>query len=122
MNDPHARLARCPRRGRVSALGLRPDTDRPCGLSVACRRTSDSGRWRPGGTEMMSSIFARFAIALAALPLLLSSPGAHAQKKYGPGASDTEIKVGNTNPYSGPASAYGTIGRAEAAYFAMIND
>ncbi len=45
-----------------------------------------------------------------------------AQKKYGPGASDTEIKIGNTMPYSGPASAYGTIGRAEAAYFRMLND
>ena len=45
-----------------------------------------------------------------------------AQKKYGPGVTDTEIKIGSTNPYSGPASAYGTIGRAEAAYFKMIND
>jgi len=45
-----------------------------------------------------------------------------AQKKYDPGASDTEIKVGNIMPYSGPASAYGTIGRAEAAYFRMINE
>ncbi len=42
--------------------------------------------------------------------------------KYGPGASDTEIKIGNTNPYSGPASAYGTIGRAIEAYFKKIND
>ena len=47
---------------------------------------------------------------------------AEAQKKYGPGASDTEIKLGQTMPYSGPASAYGTIGKAEAAYFQMIND
>src|SRR5882762_8322394 len=45
-----------------------------------------------------------------------------AEKKYDPGASDTEIKIGNTNPYSGPASAYGTIARSEAAYFKMIND
>ena len=45
-----------------------------------------------------------------------------AQKKYDTGASDTEIKVGNIMPYSGPASAYGTIGRAEAAYFRMINE
>ncbi len=45
-----------------------------------------------------------------------------AQKKYGPGVTDTEIKIGNTNPYSGPASAYGTIARSEAAYFKMIND
>ena len=45
-----------------------------------------------------------------------------AEKKYDPGATDTEIKIGHTNPYSGPASAYGTIGRSEAAYFKMIND
>ena len=42
--------------------------------------------------------------------------------QYGPGVSDTEIKIGNTMPYSGPASAYGTIGKAEAAYFNMINE
>ena len=47
---------------------------------------------------------------------------AHAQKKYDPGASDTEIKIGNIMPYSGPASAYGTIGRLEAAYFKLINE
>ena len=45
-----------------------------------------------------------------------------AQKKYGPGVTETEIKIGNTNPYSGPASAYGTIARSEAAYFKFIND
>src|SRR5687768_18504792 len=45
-----------------------------------------------------------------------------AQKKYDPGASDTEIKIGNTNPYSGPASAYGAIGKAIAAYFKMVNE
>ena len=54
-------------------------------------------------------------LALAAIP-------ASAQKKYDPGASDTEIKIGQTMPYSGPASAYGTIGKAEAAYFKMINE
>ncbi len=58
-------------------------------------------------------------MAAAALAL----PGfAAAQKKYDPGASDTEIKIGQTMPYSGPASAYGTVGRAEAAYFQMINE
>jgi ABC-type branched-subunit amino acid transport system substrate-binding protein len=41
---------------------------------------------------------------------------------YGPGVSDTEIKIGQTMPYSGPASAWGTIGKAEAAYFKMVND
>src|SRR3954471_13958754 len=45
-----------------------------------------------------------------------------AQKKYDPGASDTEIKIGNTNPYSGPASAYGTIGKVIGAYFKMLNE
>jgi branched-chain amino acid transport system substrate-binding protein len=47
---------------------------------------------------------------------------ARAQNKYGPGVTDTEIKIGNTNPYSGNASAYGANGRAAAAYFRMIND
>ena len=45
-----------------------------------------------------------------------------AQKKYDPGASDTEIKIGNTNPYSGPASAYGAIGKSITAYFRMVNE
>ena len=45
-----------------------------------------------------------------------------AEKKYDPGATDTEIKIGQTMPYSGPNSAYGTFGRAQAAYFKMIND
>jgi len=53
---------------------------------------------------------------------LVFGPDALAQKKYGPGASDTEIKLGQTMPYSGPASAYGAIGKAELAYFQMIND
>jgi len=58
----------------------------------------------------------------ALLAAALTSPAALAQKKYDPGASDTEIKIGNTNPYSGPASAYGTIGKTIAAYFKMVND
>ena len=45
----------------------------------------------------------------------------HAQKAYDAGASETEIKLGNTMAYSGPASAYGTLGKADAAYFAMVN-
>jgi ABC-type branched-subunit amino acid transport system substrate-binding protein len=58
--------------------------------------------------------------ALAAAALV--SATALAQKKSDPGATDTEIKIGNTNPYSGPASAYGTIGKAIAAYFKIVND
>ena len=59
---------------------------------------------------------------VAVLAAALASPAAFAQKKYDPGASDAEIKIGNTNPYSGPASAYGTIGKSIGAYFKMIND
>jgi ABC-type branched-subunit amino acid transport system substrate-binding protein len=65
----------------------------------------------------------RLVAASAALTLLAaSSSGALAQKKYDSGATDTEIKIGNIMPYSGPASAYGIIGRTEAAYFKKIND
>ena len=56
-----------------------------------------------------------------AIGLALAVPAA-AQKKYDPGASDREIKIGNTNPYSGPASAYGTIGKTISAYFKMVNE
>ena len=55
------------------------------------------------------------------LGLLLIAISAHAEKRYGPGVTDTEIKIGQTMPYSGPASSYGTIGREQAAYFAKIN-
>jgi branched-chain amino acid transport system substrate-binding protein len=58
----------------------------------------------------------------AILAAALASPASLAQKKYDPGANDKEIKIGNIMPYSGPASAYGTIGKAEAAYFKMINE
>ncbi|MGB9117303.1 ABC transporter substrate-binding protein [Bradyrhizobium sp.] len=57
-----------------------------------------------------------------AVALALSASPAHAQKKYDPGATDTEIKIGQTVPFSGPASAYATIGKAQAAYFNMINE
>jgi ABC-type branched-subunit amino acid transport system substrate-binding protein len=65
----------------------------------------------------------KFAVAAAALAICVASTGgALAQKKYDSGATDTEIKIGNIMPYSGPASAYGVIGKTEAAYFKMIND
>src|SRR5471032_2776630 len=54
--------------------------------------------------------------------LALGASSALAQKKYDAGATDTEIKIGNTMPYSGPASAYGTIGKAAAAYIKKVND
>jgi branched-chain amino acid transport system substrate-binding protein len=59
--------------------------------------------------------------ALAAVTIIVASSQAFAQKKYDTGASDTEIKIGNIMPYSGPASAYGVIGKTEEAYFNKIN-
>jgi branched-chain amino acid transport system substrate-binding protein len=62
------------------------------------------------------------AITFAAAALAAISTGALAQKKYGPGVTDTEIKIGNIMPYSGPASAYGVIGKTEAGYFNKVNE
>jgi ABC-type branched-subunit amino acid transport system substrate-binding protein len=68
-------------------------------------------------------IDSRLAIASAAIVLFAATSGsALAQKKYDTGATDTEIKIGNIMPYSGPASAYGIIGRTEAAYFKKVNE
>jgi branched-chain amino acid transport system substrate-binding protein len=64
-----------------------------------------------------------FLSGASAMAAVLGSAGAYAQKgKYDDGASDTEIKIGNANPYSGPASAYGVIGKAIDAYWKMVND
>ena len=70
----------------------------------------------------MSSTTRKFAIASAAFAVFAAaSSGALAQKKYDSGATDTEIKIGNIMPYSGPASAYGVIGKTEEAYFKKVN-
>jgi branched-chain amino acid transport system substrate-binding protein len=68
--------------------------------------------WRFSSTGVVFLAFA--GVALGALPAL-------AQAKYGPGTSTTEIKVGQTIAYSGPASAYGQLGKVEAAYFKWLN-
>jgi ABC-type branched-subunit amino acid transport system substrate-binding protein len=60
--------------------------------------------------------------AAAFLSVALSVGPAFAQKKYDPGASDTEIKLGQTMPYSGPLSGFITLAKAELAYFDMVND
>jgi branched-chain amino acid transport system substrate-binding protein len=74
---------------------------------------------------MQSHILGRHSharsIALAGLLAASVASAAHAQKKYDPGATDTEIKIGNIMPYSGPASAYAVIGKTEDAYFRKIN-
>ena len=61
------------------------------------------------------------SILIATCALALAAP-VQAEKKYGPGVTDTEIKIGQTMPYSGPASALSVAGRAQAAYLTMIND
>src|ERR1700720_2217527 len=63
----------------------------------------------------------RSLMALAVFAAAVTATAANAQKKYDSGASDTEIKIGNIMPYSGPASSYGVIGRTEAAYFNKVN-
>jgi len=67
-----------------------------------------------------SGAWSRLTLA-ACMALLAASPAA-AQNKYDQGASDTEIKLGQTMPYSGPASAYALIGRVMSAYFSMVNE
>src|SRR6202171_5023476 len=62
------------------------------------------------------------SLGLSGLVIAAASVSALAQKKYDTGVTDTEIKIGNIMPYSGPASAYGIIGKTMNAYFRMIND
>jgi ABC-type branched-subunit amino acid transport system substrate-binding protein len=61
-------------------------------------------------------------VATAMFALLSFGHAAHAQKQYAPGVTDTEIKIGQTMPYSGPASGFSGIGKGASAYFAMLND
>jgi ABC-type branched-subunit amino acid transport system substrate-binding protein len=71
----------------------------------------------------MINLTARMAFGLVAAALSFVPPDvAFAQKKYDPGATDTLIKIGNTSPHSGPASAYAAIAKVQAGYFKMIND
>src|SRR3982750_3641460 len=70
----------------------------------------------------MPAVTGKLAAASLALALIAASAtAASAQKKYDSGATDTEIKIGNIMPYSGPASSYGVIGKTEEAFFKMVN-
>src|SRR5580698_9529089 len=71
-------------------------------------------------SDMRNGIF--HLAGATAIAIALSASSAYAQKKYDTGATDTEIKIGQTAPFSGPASAYATISKAQAAYIRMIND
>jgi len=61
-------------------------------------------------------------LAVLCVLTMLVTASVHAEKRYGPGVTDTQILLGQTMPYSGPASAYGTYGKAQAAFFRMINE
>src|SRR6266404_9302785 len=95
-------------------------------LTTARRRASSK---EPGNYHLLNekgetkmSALKKLAVLSAAFGLLAaSSSSVLAQKKYDTGATDTEIKVGNIMPYSGPASAYGVIAKTEEAYFRKVN-
>src|SRR5436190_6911688 len=96
-----------------------PAKDRGSG-SAPCRRDARKNHRNKRERNMQLGKSWFIAAALVGGAALAASPAA-AQKKYDPGASDTEIKIGNTNPYSGPLSAYGQIGKTIAAYFNKVN-
>ena len=68
------------------------------------------------------TILAATPAALAFGGPMLAVRSARAAKEYGPGVTDSEIKIGNTGPYSGPASSYSSVPKSQAAYWQMIND
>jgi branched-chain amino acid transport system substrate-binding protein len=81
-------------------------------------------RARPARRQLMLRVLKEIlrTLVLSAIVVVASVAFAAAQKKYDTGVTDTEIKIGNIMPYSGPASAYGIIGKTMSAYFRMIND
>src|SRR5215471_3742232 len=90
----------------MSAIGGKAD------IGVHCR----------GSREDVMRVKLIIAMSVSAVSLVFVSGLAWTAGQYGPGAGDTEIKIGNTMPYSGSASSYGVIGKSEAAYFTMINE
>src|SRR5437588_11044563 len=70
----------------------------------------------------MKQVTRRTILAAAPAVLTLAAIPARAQKKYGPGVTDTEIKVGNTGPYSGPASSYSPVPKSIVAWCKMVKD
>ena len=70
----------------------------------------------------MQHLTRRTILAAAPSALVVTALPALAAKQYGPGVTDTEIKIGNTGPYSGPASSYSAVPKAQVAYWKMIND
>src|SRR5262245_16991812 len=76
---------------------------------------------RPNTGEKMTFAIVRLVFVLA-IVLAVGMDVSQAETKHDPGVKDTEIRIGQTMPYSGPGSSYATIGRTQAAYFKMINE
>src|SRR3954462_10320388 len=89
-------------------------------LLATCRARLSAQSKHGKRDDMRNAIF--HLIAGTSVAIALSAAPASAQKKYDTGATDTEIKIGQTVPFSGPASAYASIGMTQAAYLKMIND
>src|SRR5262245_43259766 len=101
-------------------------------MASASIRPSDGGRLIGGEdhrlqhtsieetSTMRNGIF--HLVTATAAAIALSASSAYAQKKYDTGASDTEIKIGQTVPFSGAYSVYANIGKTQAAYMKMINE
>src|SRR5690349_17400062 len=111
------------RRDAVAAGFFLPAPRRAYSIAASQAAADKSrGTSNSSGRSEMPAMLARLAVAAAMLALPIAT-GSHAlaQKSYDTGASDTEIRIGNIEAYSGPASAYGVIGKTEAAYFKKIN-
>src|SRR5260370_42491619 len=89
------------------------------GRASARARPSAQSHPTEENSTMRDGIF--HLVTATTVAVALSASSAWAQKKYDTGATDTEIKIGQTNPFSGPASSYATIGKTQAAYIKMIN-
>src|SRR6201746_2452707 len=90
------------------------------GVRNALRQDLRQNHIHEGSDNMRNGIF--HLVTASVVATALSASAASAQKKYDTGATDTEIKIGQTVPFSGPASAYASIGKTQAAYFKMINE
>src|SRR5262245_959371 len=89
----------------------------------SCRPAGNAVMWTVLGCSFAGRSCSYRAASAMLLAILgaLTVPASAAEKNYGPGVSDTEIKIGNTMPYSGPASAFSMVGKTEDAYFRKIN-
>src|ERR1700730_17127241 len=127
--EPDAMISAAPRKipakaslaTSIQSCILRPHSIRRL-IKLPTTKTARASASTSGRTMMHYRVLSHArSVGLAGLLAVAVAGAADAQKKYDPGATDTEIKIGNIMPYSGPASAYATIGKTEAAYFNKIN-